>query len=97
MHTVNETTAVVINEHSFSELLEKKAILFFGNGAEKTESVLGQNANANIISTFNPSAAYLAALAQEQYQSGKFEDVVYFEPFYLKQFVAGKPKVKGLE
>ncbi len=58
---------------------------------------MGHQPHVTIIHHFHPSATNFGVLAENLYQKGAFEDVVYFEPYYLKQFVAGKPRVKGLE
>ncbi len=68
----------------------------FGDGAPKLKSLFGSSHNINIIDDFTPSASYMAALSDQALKSGDYVDVAYFEPFYLKDFVAGKPHVKGL-
>jgi tRNA threonylcarbamoyladenosine biosynthesis protein TsaB len=86
---IKPTTAEIIDEHSFSELLSKHKILFFGDGALKCQAILGDNQNAS-FADFSNSAAYLTKKAHEKFLAGDFEDVAYFEPFYLKDFIAGK-------
>lgn len=88
--------AVIVNEDSFAPYLAKGRVLFGGEGAEKCRAVLEHHPNARFVSGFETSATFLIPLALECFTAGKFEDVAYFEPFYLKEFVAGKPKVKGL-
>lgn len=97
MHPVLDTRAEIIDENSFSSLLTKNDMIFFGDGAEKTGEVLSHHRNVNIIRNFHPSASHFCIIAEQQYRAGKFEEITYFEPYYLKQFVAGKPNVKGLE
>lgn len=97
MELIQGTSAEIIDEHSFESLLNKYQLLFFGDGSQKTMETLGKNPNARIISNFQPSAGYFATLAEQSFKEGKFEDMVYFEPYYLKQFIAGTPKVKGLK
>ena len=84
------TAAEIINETSFAGLLENNRILFFGDGAEKCRGVLSGNANAHFLQGFNNSAAHLTQTAFKKFEENKFEDVGYFEPFYLKDFIAGK-------
>lgn len=84
------TAADIIDENSFSELLRGHQILFFGDGADKCERVLGSNPNALFISSFENSATYLTQKAAEKFRNNDFEDVAYFEPYYLKDFIAGK-------
>ncbi|MCX6273347.1 MAG: tRNA (adenosine(37)-N6)-threonylcarbamoyltransferase complex dimerization subunit type 1 TsaB [Bacteroidetes bacterium] len=95
--TVLPTAALIINSQSFQDLMEEKEIVFFGNGAEKTTLLLNSNKNALIINDFTPSAENFALLAEHKFKAKEFEDVAYFEPYYLKDFVAGKPVVKGLQ
>jgi len=94
---IQEIRAEIIDEHSFTELLEKQKVVFAGDGAEKCKPILGQNKNALFLNEFYPSSSFLCELAEEKFKKGLFEDVAYFEPFYLKDFVAGIPKVKGLK
>ncbi|MDN3548511.1 tRNA (adenosine(37)-N6)-threonylcarbamoyltransferase complex dimerization subunit type 1 TsaB [Mucilaginibacter aquaedulcis] len=87
---VRPTAADIIDEHSFAEFLSSHKILFFGDGADKCEAILGTNPNAQFITGFVNSATYLTQKAAEKYSKQEFEDVAYFEPYYLKDFIAGK-------
>jgi len=93
---IQEIRAEIIDEHSFAELLKKQKVVFAGDGAEKCKPILGRNKNALFLNDFHPSSSFLCELAEEKFKKGLFEDVAYFEPFYLKDFVPGIPKVKGL-
>jgi tRNA threonylcarbamoyladenosine biosynthesis protein TsaB len=93
---VRETQAEIIGEDSFREELEKHIIVFAGDGAEKCKPALGNHPNARFIDDFYPSAAYMIKLAEKKFQESAFENVAYFEPFYLKDFIPGIAKVKGL-
>jgi tRNA threonylcarbamoyladenosine biosynthesis protein TsaB len=93
---ITATAAQIIDENSFSKELTENTIVFFGDGASKCQQVLGQHANAVFVEGFNPSVKYMASLAQLKFNTGQFVDTAYFEPFYLKDFVATAPKVKGL-
>jgi tRNA threonylcarbamoyladenosine biosynthesis protein TsaB len=90
---IEPTTASIIDESSYHEQLQTRKILFFGDGAEKCRSVLGGNPNATFLPEFFNSAAYLTQRAFEKFSGKNFEDVAYFEPYYLKDFIAGKKKV----
>jgi len=90
---VKPTTAEIIEENSFSDLLNEHTILFFGDGAAKCQAVLGANPNARFLTGFDNSAAYLTQKAFEKFKVQEFEDVAYFEPYYLKDFIAGKKAV----
>ncbi|HTD97694.1 MAG TPA: tRNA (adenosine(37)-N6)-threonylcarbamoyltransferase complex dimerization subunit type 1 TsaB [Mucilaginibacter sp.] len=87
---VKATSAEIIDENSFNELLKSNKIIFFGDGAEKCREVLGANLNVQIEPSFLNSARYLTKRAAEKYLADDFEDVAYFEPYYLKDFIAGK-------
>jgi tRNA threonylcarbamoyladenosine biosynthesis protein TsaB len=86
------TAAEIIDGNSFAELLKDNQILFFGDGAEKCREVLGSNSNAYFLPGFTNSATHLTKKAVEKFANKDFEDVAYFEPFYLKDFIAGKKK-----
>jgi tRNA threonylcarbamoyladenosine biosynthesis protein TsaB len=88
---IQPTTAEIIDENSFAELLAYNKILFFGDGAEKCRETL-ISPNALFLEGFTNSATYLTKKAAEKFASKDFEDVAYFEPFYLKDFIAGKKK-----
>lgn len=88
---VKETTAEIINENSFSEVLESNTVFFYGNGASKCSEFLSSS-NAKFIDGIYPSARDMGILSFEAFQKTKFEDLAYFEPYYLKDFVATVPK-----
>ena len=93
---VEPTQAKVIDEASFSDILAENEIVFFGNGAMKCASSLGNSENAIFIEDVDPSAEHVGALAWGAYVQNQFENVAYFEPFYLKDFIAKKPSGKKL-
>jgi tRNA threonylcarbamoyladenosine biosynthesis protein TsaB len=93
---IREPRAEIINENSFSDLLARHKIIFGGDGAEKCKLILGNHKNAIFLEGFQTSASYMIALSEDKFHKKQFEDPAYFEPFYLKDFVAGKPRVKGL-
>ncbi|MCD4664178.1 MAG: tRNA (adenosine(37)-N6)-threonylcarbamoyltransferase complex dimerization subunit type 1 TsaB [Bacteroidales bacterium] len=92
---VRETKAEIIDKYSFSNYFSQNKMIFFGDGASKCQDVI-THPNAVFYENINPSAANMASLAKEKVLKRQFEDVAYFEPFYLKDFIAGVPKVKGL-
>lgn len=96
LNKLHDTAALVIDAHSFEDLLADHRIWLFGDGAPKLKAVFEGNAHVQIVDGFTPSAAFMAPLVAQDLQEQKFVDVAYFEPFYLKDFVAGKPHVKGL-
>ncbi|MGY3211077.1 tRNA (adenosine(37)-N6)-threonylcarbamoyltransferase complex dimerization subunit type 1 TsaB [Mucilaginibacter sp. HD30] len=87
---VQATNAAIIDENSFSAQLEKSKILFFGDGAPKCRETLSGNANALFIGNFTNSAVHLTKKAYQKFQAGQFEDVAYYEPYYLKDFLVTK-------
>lgn len=89
---IKPTSAEIIDEHSFYTYLQDKKILFFGDGAEKCRDVLGGNANAVFVAGFANSATHLTKQAAEKFSDSAFEDVAYFEPYYLKDFLFTQKK-----
>ncbi|MFD1001806.1 tRNA (adenosine(37)-N6)-threonylcarbamoyltransferase complex dimerization subunit type 1 TsaB [Ohtaekwangia kribbensis] len=85
--------AKVIDEESFRESLSDHKIIFFGDGAAKCKSVI-THSNAFFISDIVPSAKELGFLASEKFSRNEFENLVTFEPFYLKEFLIKKPADK---
>ena len=96
LNKISDTAAMVIDEKSFEELLKDHRLWLFGDGAPKLKNVFENQPNVNIVDGFKPSAAYMLPLADKALRERDFVDVAYFEPFYLKDFIAGKPHVKGL-
>ena len=92
---VRKIAADIVNESTYADYLQNRQVVFCGNGCGKCRPVIS-SPNALFYEDICPSARYMPLLASRACQSGKFEDVAYFEPFYLKDFVAGKPHVKGL-
>lgn len=90
---IRETEAQILDETSFKNNLEQGKVYFIGNGVEKTTTLI-QHPNAIFVDDKLPSAKEMSALAYSKYESANFEDVAYFEPYYLKDFVALKPKPK---
>ena len=93
---IRETKAEIIDNDSFTDYLKTNKIIFFGDGAAKCRDII-THPNAVFYDDFQPSAGNMAGIATEKFRTGIFEDVAYFEPFYLKEFIAGIPKVKRLK
>ena len=91
---VTPIEAKVIGPDSFADELAAGPVLFIGDGALKCKDVL-THPNARFQEAF-PLASAMAPLAEKAYNAKQFEDLAYFEPFYLKEFVAALPKVHGL-
>ena len=96
VRSLRDTQADVITEHSYDEWLERGEVVFVGDGAAKTRDLLGGHPNARYDNDFCIGAEGMLSLAEEKLRKGEVEDVAYFEPFYLKDFVAKKSVVHGL-
>lgn len=83
---LKEITADIIDENSYREF---EPFVFFGDGAEKLTEIWS-NRNCTINSEIKSSAIGQVKIAYQKFQNEEFEDVAYFEPFYLKDFIAGK-------
>lgn len=91
LNEVVQTQALVIDSDSFKNYLDKQPIYFMGNGADKCVETI-QHPNAHFIKNIVPWAKNMIPLAEMAIAKEQFEDVAYFEPFYLKEFVATKSK-----
>ena len=89
---ITETAPAIIDENSFAEYLEQGPCLFIGDGAGKCADVI-KHPNATFCQCW-PKASAMLAPALAAYKEKRFEDVAYFEPFYLKEFVATVSKKK---
>lgn len=96
LNILRDTQADVISEGIYDEWLGRGEVMFIGDGAAKTRPLLGVHPNARYDDTYQVSAAGMALLAEQHLVAGRLEDVAYFEPFYLKDFVAKKSVVHGL-
>lgn len=88
---IQNTKAEIIDESSFLEFLEKGKTYFLGDGADKCKEIITHK-NAIFLAGYFPSAKEMIKLSSKKYSNKNFEDMAYFEPYYLKDFVAGKPK-----
>jgi tRNA threonylcarbamoyladenosine biosynthesis protein TsaB len=92
----NEVSAMIIDGSSFEEVLANHEIIFFGSGAEKCQGTI-HSSNAYFHHGDYLSARNMPDAAFEKFQQGEFVDTAYFEPFYLKEFIATTPKNKVLK
>ncbi|SIT94909.1 tRNA (adenosine(37)-N6)-threonylcarbamoyltransferase complex dimerization subunit type 1 TsaB [Pontibacter indicus] len=88
---------VVLDEQSFQEELARQPIIFFGNGAAKFKRLMEGNANALFIDSIQPSAKPIGELAIVKYEEQAFEDVAYYEPFYLKDVYITSPTKNNIK
>lgn len=90
--SLNEVKAEIVTEGSFADWRSERPFVIFGNGAAKCQEVLSDAILINVT----PSARGLAALAHQRFEAGQTEDIAYFEPFYLKDFIVIPSKKKLL-
>jgi len=88
-----QVSADIIDENSYSDILNDYTVYFFGNGAPKCKSVF-LHPNAIFIDDIIPLAENMILIAEKAYSKKQFVDVAYYEPFYLKEFQATTPKAK---
>ena len=86
-----EIRADIVAKDTYIQFLKDNKVLFFGDGALKCKEVINHS-NAYFIDAIFPSAKDVGILGFEKFANNDFEDIAYFEPFYLKDFVAGKKK-----
>ncbi len=84
-------SADIIDEESYCEFLDEHPVYFFGNGAAKCKEKI-THPNARFIDNIHPLAGMMSPLAEKAIATNDFRDVAYFEPFYLKEFIATVPK-----
>lgn len=88
---VREIAADIVDENTYAEFLDQHPVYFFGDGAAKCKEQI-THPNAHFIDGIRPLAGMMFPLAEKAIAEKDFKDVAYFEPFYLKEFVAGMPK-----
>lgn len=92
LNTIVDTRAEIVTSESFADILDKSPVYFFGNGAEKCSAIITHK-NAHFLDKHkHPLAKWMMPLAERAWLDEKFEDIAYFEPFYLKNFIATKSK-----
>lgn len=91
LKTVREVKADVVDTDTYRQWLDERPVYFFGNGAPKCMETVN-HPNAHLIEGIEPLAKWMQPLAEKRFLNDQFEDVAYFVPFYLKDFVAIKPK-----
>lgn len=91
LQTVKETSADIVEANTYDKYLQNNVVYFFGNGADKCKEVI-THPNARFIENIVPLAKNMFPLAEKRMAEERFEDVAYFVPFYLKDFVAKEAK-----
>ncbi|MDR1379871.1 MAG: tRNA (adenosine(37)-N6)-threonylcarbamoyltransferase complex dimerization subunit type 1 TsaB [Tannerella sp.] len=96
LRKIRDTEAETVTEETYAAFLEKREVYFFGSGVSKCKDVI-RSSNALFIEGIHPLASGMAALSERAFENGQFENGAYFEPFYLKDFVATVAKNKLLK
>ena len=91
LYEVRPIQADIVTAETYKEYLDKGVVYFFGNGAGKCMNEIN-HPNARLVEGIQPLAKNMFPLADKRFAEGKFEDVAYFVPLYLKDFVAKMPK-----
>ena len=91
LRVVRPIQADIVDADTYKEYLDQHPVYFFGNGAAKCMETIN-HPNAHLVEGMEPLAKNMAPLAEKRFVEGKLEDVAYFVPFYLKDFVAKMPK-----
>lgn len=95
LQLIEPVNALVVTEDAFSSFADRE-IIYFGEGATKCQPILESRNNFSFFDTIDLSGKALCMLAAIEFENNNFADLAYCEPFYLKDFIAGKPRVKGL-
>jgi tRNA threonylcarbamoyladenosine biosynthesis protein TsaB len=93
---IRQISAEVIDENSFADYFKTHYLVLAGDGAVKCTAMFSNKENAIFFPDFAASSKFMVEIAHNKFQNQEFENVAYFEPFYLKDFIAGIPRVKGL-
>lgn len=91
LHEVRAIQADIVDDNTYKQYLDEHPVYFFGNGAAKCMEAIN-HPNAHLIEGIEPLAKWMSPLAEKKFFNEQFEDVAYFVPFYLKDFVAKMPK-----
>ncbi|MBA9079769.1 tRNA (adenosine(37)-N6)-threonylcarbamoyltransferase complex dimerization subunit type 1 TsaB [Rufibacter quisquiliarum] len=89
-----EVAPVILSAETFAAEMQDQPIAFFGNGSEKAKELLATHPNAFYLENVKPTARAIGELAWQKYQKQEFEDVAYYEPFYLKEVYITTPSGK---
>lgn len=91
LHEIRPVGADIVTAETYKQWLDERPVYFFGNGAKKCMETINHS-NAHYIDGIEPIAKWMQPLAEKRLLNGQTEDVAYFVPYYLKDFVALKPK-----
>ena len=91
LNEVRKIQADIVTPDTYREFLDSHQVWFMGNGAAKCRETIN-HPNAHFLDDINPEARWMFPLAEQSFNREEFRDVAYFEPYYLKDFIAVKPK-----
>ena len=91
LNEVREIRADIVDSNTYREYLDSHPVWFMGNGSDKCRGTIS-HPNARFLDDIVPEARWMFPLAEQSVNRGEFRDVAYFEPYYLKDFIAVKPK-----
>ncbi|HOV10879.1 MAG TPA: tRNA (adenosine(37)-N6)-threonylcarbamoyltransferase complex dimerization subunit type 1 TsaB [Bacteroidales bacterium] len=97
MEEIRPPIAKIIDAHSFADVPPNQPLLLFGNGMDKCRFLFENNPMIRFMDHYDVSAKNMVLPALAKFHARDFANVAYFEPYYLKDFIAGKPNVKGLK
>ncbi|MFM9027329.1 MAG: tRNA (adenosine(37)-N6)-threonylcarbamoyltransferase complex dimerization subunit type 1 TsaB, partial [Bacteroidota bacterium] len=93
LHEKINVDSVIVDEKSFFDVMDESVVWFFGDGMHKCKHLLSAHPNARFIDDFVHSSSYLYGPASVSWKEGRTEHIGLYEPFYFKEFVAGKGSV----
>ncbi len=91
LQEIRPTQADIVDSSTYREYLEEHPVYFFGNGSAKCRELI-DHPNAHFLDDITPKAGWMFPLAEMSFNREDFRDVAYFEPCYLKDYIAVKPK-----
>lgn len=97
LQQLSEVAPLIFDDSTFRDIPKNQKLIFVGDGSTKTKDLFADNEQIEIHDHILSSAEGMVQIAEQKFKNQDFEDVAYFEPFYLKEFIAGIPKVKGLK
>lgn len=92
---LSEPAAIIVDEHYYSNFRSEKKLVLAGDGADKCQALFQNESSIIIQTSFVPQAEFMAELAEQKFQNSDIENVALFEPFYLKEFVAGPKRASS--
>lgn len=92
LNTLKETEALIVTNESINAYANYSKVIYFGDGMNKCREVLSQHTNSDFLEGIVPSARFMSAIAFQKFEKKLFENLAYFEPFYLKDFMITKKK-----